>query len=117
MIFKELHAVVFPTSDMSRSVRWWRDVLGSAPRESNDVVSVFGLGGSANLCLYRPEPEETKIARCLWRVDSAAKAHSVLRDKAACSEIERQGSVKFFRCFDPDGARFDVCEFDAHRRK
>ena len=117
-IFRELHAVVVPVTDLDASLAWYRETLGLEPRRVIDgALAVLGTGGPTNVCLYVPGPDGTK-GTCPtgtfpnFRAEDIAATRARLVDHGVtCSEVLGGGGVEFFTCHDPDGNRIDVCAF------
>jgi len=118
-IFQELHAAVVPVRDLEASGRWYRDVLGLVPRkEVPGLLVVFGTGGDTNLCLYVPiEGERTPGDPGVgsfpnWRARDVEAVHTWLLARGVrCTPVQAGGGMKWFTFHDPDGNRFDVCEY------
>jgi len=118
-IFRELHAAVVPVRDLVASTRWYRDVLGLTPRkEVPGFLVVFGTGGPTNLSIYLPREGEREPGDAgtgsypSWRARDAAAVHAWLLARGVeCTPVQTGGGLKWFRFHDPDGNRFDVCEY------
>ena len=119
-IFTEVHAVVVPVSDMDESRKFFEGILGLTPRKilPEGFMTVYGTGGPTNICLYDAVSAGDKpgYARqgCFanFRTDDieATRRHLV-SNKVKCSSIVAGDVLSFFTFYDPDGNRFDVCQF------
>jgi catechol 2,3-dioxygenase-like lactoylglutathione lyase family enzyme len=118
-LFREFHAVVVPVGQMARSRAFYEEVLGLEPRKTlDDFMTVYGLGGTAHLCLYAAEATRERPGYdgqgCFpnFRAEDIEAVHRQLTEQGVeCSDIGGGGGVRWFRTRDPDGNRIDVCEF------
>ena len=118
-IFRELHAVIVPVSDLTKSLQWYRETLGLEPRRVVEgFLAVLGTGGVTHVCLYVPEagtespgyPQAGSFPN--FRSDDLEATHRHLTERGVrCTGIGGGGGVAFFTCYDPDGNRIDVCEY------
>ena len=110
-----------PVADMAAARRWYQEVLGLIPEKSlGGFMTVYGTGGPTRLCLYAPEPGEElpgyaqQGAFPNWRAGDIDATREYLVERGVqCSEIGRGEELSWFSFRDPDGNRFDVCEYGA----
>jgi catechol 2,3-dioxygenase-like lactoylglutathione lyase family enzyme len=98
--------VFYYVSDMERSIRFYRDVLGFQ-FVSRDVVARFDVGGV--LFELVPAPDESMLAgagnaRLCLRVDDVEEALKALRAKGArTGQAQRKSAGVLGTVDDPDG--------------
>ena len=114
-IFQEFHAAIVPVRDVEKSNRWYQETLGLAPRREVPGLVVYGLGGTAHLCLYQSESElgdgESGPFANFRSADIDA-THKLLTERGVeCSEIRDMPQLRFFAFHDPDRNRIHVCEY------
>ena len=118
-IFRELHATIVPVRDLARSLAWYRETLGLAPRRVEEgFLAVLGTGGPTHICLYVPEVgaespgDQATGSFPNFRTDDIDATHAHLTAHGVrCTEIGRGGPLSYFTFHDPDGNRIDVCEY------
>lgn len=120
-IFRELHAAIVPVSDFENARRWYEEVLELEPRKVlPGFLVVYGTGGPTHLCLYVPDPGKERPgyhdggAFPNWRAEDIDATHRLLVERGVrCTEVRRGPGLAWFTFRDPDGNRYDVCEFGA----
>ncbi len=113
-MFNKLGMVMFVVSDMSRSVAWYRDVLGLAVRHESPYFSELEIGGTA-IGLH-PIGQELKVNPSV----GISIGFYVTDAAAATAEIESRGGTisrrtdeswgVLLEIRDPDGYLIQVCE-------
>jgi predicted enzyme related to lactoylglutathione lyase len=96
-------------TDMGRSIRWYRDLLGLPADEQPDLFSIYGLptqGGSA-LLLDSNHPDTQRQCSVLFvlATDDIEASHTFVQARGieVLGGIERGGDQSFFSFRDPDG--------------
>jgi catechol 2,3-dioxygenase-like lactoylglutathione lyase family enzyme len=117
-LFKGLHAVIVRVRDMQASRSFFVEQLGLAVLTDTPALCVFEVGRSGLLCAWELEPGEqlagagVQAAYPNLETDDAGATHERLRALGVvCGEVVRQGPVRWFAFYDPDGNRYDCCEF------
>ncbi len=114
-IFQEFHATIVPVSDVKKSAGWYQEMLGLTPRREWPGMVVFGLGGTAHLCLFESSSEagdgKSGIFPNFRASDLDATRKLLVERGVECSEIQSMPELRFMTCHDPDHNRIDVCEY------
>lgn len=114
-IFQEFHATIVPVSNVEKSAGWYREKLGLLPRREMPGMVVFGLGGTAHLCLFESSSAagdgKSGVFPNFRSSDLEATRKLLLERGVECSEIQAMPELRFMTCHDPDDNRIDVCEY------
>ena len=106
--------IFYYVSDLERSIRFYRDVLG-LKLVSRDIVARFDIDGV--LFEVVPAPDESVLheagnARLCLRVDNVEKALKELQAKGVHTRAAKsKGTGKLGSCEDPDGNEICLWEY------
>jgi glyoxylase I family protein len=113
MEFSQLDHCSVIITDVERSRRFYRDVLGlkeiNKPRTFDFVVLWFDLGNQHIHLLLKDRPDSTSPRHFALRVKDAAGARAECRSKGLRVEETTPipGADRFF-IYDPDGNRIEI---------
>lgn len=117
LAFKQIDIVTINVSDMTRSVLFYRDVLGFSVEKENPHRSVLSMNASPKLALHRGIPRireidshEASIASIGFVVEDLEKAMEELKSRGAkfLGEPSSRGTSWVIELADPDGFHFTI---------
>lgn len=117
-IFDALNMVVLRVRDLKSARAWYERVLELKAVEDNSSgpTVLLDLGRGANLCLWQLGPEEAPAASDVatsfpnFRTGDVEGVHAKLEGLGVTVTPLKNGGVKWFTFYDPDGNRIDVVQ-------
>lgn len=122
MALGPLDHVYYWTSDMDRSVRFYREVVGLRLVRREDSHWAEFDTGSVHLALHgtvEGKPVEAGGAAAVFRVEDLDAARTALEARGVTFEEhagEVEGLLRFATFRDPDGNRVDIVEYAGGHR-
>jgi catechol 2,3-dioxygenase-like lactoylglutathione lyase family enzyme len=117
-LFMGLHAVIVRVRDMQVSRSFFVEQLGMAVLTDTPSLCVFEVGKAGLICAWQLEPGEQLAGAGVpsaypnLEADDAAATRERLNARGVvCGELAQQGPVRWFPFYDPDGNRYDCCQF------
>lgn len=115
-VFSQLDHVSVLITDVERSRRFYRDLLGlkeiARPRTFDFVVVWFDLGNQHVHLLLKDRPDTTSPRHFALRVKDAAAARAYFREHGVRTDETTPipGADRFF-IYDPDGNRIEIIQW------
>jgi catechol 2,3-dioxygenase-like lactoylglutathione lyase family enzyme len=117
-LFRGLHAVIVRVRDMAASREFFTLQLGLSPLTETPTLCVFSPGGDSVICVWQVGPGEqlaqggVQAAYPNLLTDNADLTRAELIARGVdCTEVAHDGPVRWFSFKDPDGNRYDCCQF------
>lgn len=119
MSFSRIDTVILRVRDISAAIAWYVDVTGFsvAYEDPNERLAVLQGSDGSPLTLWAWKSGEVPPpagATACYPIFASANAHDDARTLKAkgirVDEVVDQGSICFFRFYDPDGNMLEACE-------
>jgi len=116
--FLRLDTIILRVKDIKKASHWYQQKLGFRATYSDDdeKLVVFDLQGTTSLTLWQLSDKEKLTPSSTYPIflaeDIQAAHETLASQKVKTESITENAGVRWFRFYDPDGNRLDVCQVD-----
>lgn len=119
-LFSRIDTIIVRVRDILMAKQWYSEVLELKPtfeQLNGNKIIVFEVGDRSPITIYEILPGEELPSRnfatgypIFWVENRVEEVHSILQNRGVeVEEIQIDGSIKFFRFYDPDENELQVC--------
>ena len=114
--FLRLDTIILRVKDIKKASKWYQQKLGFRATYSDDdeKLVVFDLQGTTSLTLWQLKEKEKLTPSSTYPIflaDDVHAAYETLASQRVKTEaITENAGVRWFRFYDPDGNRLEVCQ-------